>query len=590
MAAAAYALSAGLLVAKEGLDEKAADDARQRMLKYLKSNANELGELKQLILELANKPPEQLNIVAANLSLVADALQTPPEKLDALLTRHADAITDRVKNLVSAWAQPYVEQLDRIEKQNQQLAADHVDIHKTVNARADGHDAKLDEVLTFTRTKHAAMAQEIEEVTKERDEAVEMAREGKAAGDPLATEAVAEYERNGDMAGRQRLLIERKKKLKADLLSLNRELAAVTCLRGDIDTAMATVKEILALDPDDLHGQTQLGHIHRLRGNLEGAERAYNRVLRVAKRHKDKSGQAAAYGNLGLIHLTRGEPDEASRMHKKALELQEQIGNREGMAAQYSGLGLIHLTRGELEQAEWMHKKALELHEQIGNREGMAADYGNLGLIHFTRGKLDEAEQMHKKAFELHEQIGNHEGMAADFGNLGLIHQARGELDKAERMLNKALKLHKQIGSREGMANQYGNLGLIHRIRGDLNKAERMHNKALELNEQIGNREGMATAYANLGLIHWRRGDLDEAERMLRKALELQERIGNREGMANDYANLGAIAKQRGDTDEARKLWTQSRDLYDKIGMPHMIKRIQGWLDELDGGAGGAGA
>jgi hypothetical protein len=37
----------------------------------------------------------------------------------------------------------------------------------------------------------------------------------------------------------------------------------------------------------------------------------------------------------------------------------------------------------------------------------------------------------------------------------------------------------------------------------------------------------------------------------------------------------------RGDLKEARTLWTRSRDLYEKIGMPHMVAKIQKWLDEL---------
>jgi hypothetical protein len=28
-------------------------------------------------------------------------------------------------------------------------------------------------------------------------------------------------------------------------------------------------------------------------------------------------------------------------------------------------------------------------------------------------------------------------------------------------------------------------------------------------------------------------------------------------------------------------MWTESRDLFARIGMPHMIKRLQGWLDVL---------
>ena len=269
-----------------------------------------------------------------------------------------------------------------------------------------GHLSDLTTRLETANVTVGRQTQEIEELTKQRDEALDMARQGKADGDPLAIEAVAEYERNGDMAGLQRLLTERKKKPKADLLNLNRKLAAVAYLRGDIDTAMATVKEILALDPDDLQGRNQLGHIHKLRGNLEEAERAYKRVLRVAKRHKDKGGQAAAYGNLGLIYQTRGELDEAERMQRKALEINEKLGRMEGMANQYGNLGVIYQTRGDLDEAERMHRKALGIEKKLERMEGMAIQYGNLGTVAKQQDDADEARRLWTQARDLFAKIG----------------------------------------------------------------------------------------------------------------------------------------------------------------------------------------
>jgi hypothetical protein len=51
--------------------------------------------------------------------------------------------------------------------------------------------------------------------------------------------------------------------------------------------------------------------------------------------------------------------------------------------------------------------------------------------------------------------------------------------------------------------------------------------------------------------------------------------------MANQYDNLASVAKDRGDTARARELWRKSRELYERIGMPHMVRRVQDWLDEL---------
>ena len=52
--------------------------------------------------------------------------------------------------------------------------------------------------------------------------------------------------------------------------------------------------------------------------------------------------------------------------------------------------------------------------------------------------------------------------------------------------------------------------------------------------------------------------------------------------MANQYGNLGGIYETRGALDAARDLWIKSRDLFQKIGMPHMVSKVEGWLDGLN--------
>ncbi len=291
--------------------------------------------------------------------------------------------------------------------------------------------------------------------------------------------------------------------------------------------------------------------------------------------------EAAVTGNLGVIHRTRGDLDRAEEMHRKALEIEEKLGRLEGMADQYGNLGLVYGTRGDLDRAEETHRKSLEIEEKLGRLEGMAAQYGNLGLIYGTRGDLDRAEEMHCKALELNKKLGRLEGMAIQYGNLGVIYGTRGDLDRAEKMHCKALEIDEKLGCLGGIASQYGSLGVIYGTRGDLDRAEQMLREALQINEKLGCLEGMANEYGNLGLIYQARGDLDRTEEMLRRSLKIEEKLGRREGMANHHANLGAICEMRGDVAKARGLWRQARELYERIGLPHMVEKVQGWLDEL---------
>ncbi|MCC6971697.1 MAG: tetratricopeptide repeat protein, partial [Phycisphaerales bacterium] len=268
-----------------------------------------------------------------------------------------------------------------------------------------------------------------------------------------------------------------------------RKIAEWAYLVGEIDTAAESLRKILALRPNDLGATNRLGHVMKLRGNLDEAKRLYTRVGELAS---DDARRAVSLGNLGLIEQTRGNLDAAAEYHKKSLAIEEKLGHPEGMAAQYGNLGNVERTRGNLDAAEEYLKKSLAIDEKLGRQEGMANQYGNLGLIEKTRGNLDAAEQYHKRALAIDEKLGRQEGMANQYGNLGVIEQTRGNLDAAEEYLKKSLAIDEKLGRQEGMAATYGNLGVIERARGNLDAAEEYLKKSLTINEKLGLQEGMA--------------------------------------------------------------------------------------------------
>ena len=245
-------------------------------------------------------------------------------------------------------------------------------------------------------------------------------------------------------------------------------------------------------------------------------------------------------------------------------------------------LAYIYKAIGELDKSQQNILKSLEFAERLDLQTKVAESYGNLGLIYQVRGDLDKAEDMHKKSLEIEKKLRCLEGMANDYGNLGLIYHVRGDLDKAEDMHKKSLEINKKLGRLEGMSNAYGNLGLIYRVRGDLDKAEDMHNKSLEIEKKLGRLEGMASEYGNLGLIYRVRGDLGKAVDMHNKSLEIEKKLGRLEGMAADYGNLGGIYEQRGDIGKAKDYWEKAVGLYKRIGMPHMIEKVEGWIEGID--------
>ena len=344
----------------------------------------------------------------------------------------------------------------------------------TVIARQPERPAPLDD-LTAAHQQIGRLEAEKEALREQLTAAIQRAaaaRDENLADAGPAREAIRQLEDSGDTAGLQRFLQERIKlvrrfKQRADdeEISLNRQIAAVAYLGGEIDTAESAIDEILQVLPGDFHALTGKGIISYLRGELDEAKALFERVFQLAAQRDDERSEAAAHGNLALVYQAHGELDKAEEMHREALEIQERLGLQPDMANEYGNLGLIYQTRGEFDKAEEMHHKALQINNRLGREGGMANQYGNLGSIYGTRGELDKAEEMFQKSLEIDERRGWQEGKATDYGNLGLIYQTRGELDKAEEMFRKALEINKRLGRQEGMARQYGSLGLVLRNR-----------------------------------------------------------------------------------------------------------------------------
>jgi len=433
----------------------------------------------------------------------------------------------------------------------------------------------------------AQSEQDNEQLRKEREDALKRVAELEARGNrPDATEAIRQYRESGDSAKLLEILIQEEAHHRGEQtyhrderMKLNREIAAVAYLKGNIEVASQAVVEMLAIEPNDLSAIIQSGNIRLLQGRLAEAESDYLKASRLAK---DDGQRAVALGNLGVVYQTRGELDRAEEMHREALKINERLGRAEGVAGNYGNLGNIYAIRGEFNQAEQWYRKGLQIDEKIGRFEGLAGGYANLGTIHSARGEWDQAEQMSRKALDIYEKLGSLVGIAAQYGNLGLVCANRGQLEKGEQLFRKALGTYEKVGSLDGTAHQYGNLGVVFKSRGDLVQAEQMFRKALDTYKELGSLEGIAKQYVNLGLVHLARGELDLAERTHSQALEIYEKIGSRSGKATACGSLGLVYLARKDLNRSREYLQKSVELFEQAGLQSVADRIRPLLVTLE--------
>jgi tetratricopeptide (TPR) repeat protein len=157
-------------------------------------------------------------------------------------------------------------------------------------------------------------------------------------------------------------------------------LAGFLSNQGRDEEAFAHYRAALAIWPDDLPANLNMGAYEQSRGNLSAA---IGRYQVVAIHAADVGLRATAYGNLGSVYRQMGEVDHAKQCFEMALRL---TADRP-MAMAMIGLGLIAEKNGDLPEAVRQYSNAMRI---------QPTDVGFLLLAHALRqqGSVDEANSI----------------------------------------------------------------------------------------------------------------------------------------------------------------------------------------------------
>jgi len=127
----------------------------------------------------------------------------------------------------------------------------------------------------------------------------------------------------------------------------------------------------------------QLALQHHQKGDLEQAEHIYREILEV------QPSNIHCYNNLGIILENKGQLDEAIIYYQKALQIVPDF------VRSYYNLGLVLTKKKQFHEAMQCYIKVLQLDRNL------IEAYVNLGNILKDQGKISEAEKYYKHAIKL---------------------------------------------------------------------------------------------------------------------------------------------------------------------------------------------
>jgi cyclophilin family peptidyl-prolyl cis-trans isomerase/tetratricopeptide (TPR) repeat protein/O-antigen ligase len=262
----------------------------------------------------------------------------------------------------------------------------------------------------------------------------------------------------------------------ADVLN---ERAQIYLAMGELDKALETFEESLALDDEYVQTHMALGQLYTSQEEWDKAIAAYEKAAEIGR-------SADIYSNLGYVYSKKGDLDGALQAYQKAVELRpRQYLDHQNLAVLYNQMGesdqaILEATRA-LELAPESQKPALESFlAQLGQPvpASSPADAQQLQEL-LTQGQA----QMEAEDWVAAEQTYNQ--IATIDPNSALAHSALAYVYAKQGLLEQAIT--ENLAVLDLMPDDYSsykNLAILYRQAGNLDKAIAATEQALALSPE----------------------------------------------------------------------------------------------------------
>lgn len=310
----------------------------------------------------------------------------------------------------------------------------------------------------------------------------------------------------------------------------------------------------------------ELGRIHRLRGDLPAARRAYDIALGGFRRHRRPRLEAGTLNNLATLHLIGGDLQAARRDFELALAAFVRLGDRRRQIITATNLGGVEGRAGRLDQASRHHRHALALADdeverlaaqqdtrQLQRAQSLRDDVRqNLAVVLADLGETGQALQLYAAALDGYRGRGDHHRAAAALASRGGLLLQLGEPESARQQLLEAQGLVDRRADPRSLARIALNLGVAWRDTGDFDAAAGAFEDSLALHRQLPDPSGEAEVLFQQGLLAFLAADFGRAESLATGAVARAE-VGSSAAVAGRARRLlgQVLAARWGDAPDA---------------------------------------
>ena len=265
--------------------------------------------------------------------------------------------------------------------------------------------------------------------------------------------------------------------------------------------------------------------LYILHYRLNEAEEVGKRILSNLRRLQDQLGEANILRELGIISIETGNVEEAQKKYEKALKIYQNIDVELDEARALWLLGLLSLRRGNFEEARKRYGKALKIYQNIDSKWGEAATLVRLGILAVMTGNLEEARKRYGKALKIFQTIDSKLGEAHFFVRLGDLAMLLGDLEESKIRYEKALRIYKLVDFKVDEAWCLTRLGQWAAFVDKFDYAESCLDKAFAMCREVGAPHVQADAHMVKALVFLKHHNTVKAKQELDYCSSIHDKI-----------------------------------------------------------------
>jgi len=227
---------------------------------------------------------------------------------------------------------------------------------------------------------------------------------------------------------------------------------------GYFEQALAGFRQLgkLAEQKDVLD---ELGNVYRDYGTIQLSNElrekgiaCFRESLSIARRLRDRPGQAMSLGNLGLGYYSLRDLDPAIDYLEQSVAMFRELGDRSMLGHALVYLGIVQKASvGRQDEGMDTLRQSVTILREVGDRNAEAEALDSLGRAYQDRRRYGEALECFERRRTIYHELGNRRLWADSTAAIGRLFKSAGNNAAARDYLQQALAVLEELGVPEAL-------------------------------------------------------------------------------------------------------------------------------------------